>query len=257
MTKRVTGTKEWAASTINIQNGCQHNCRYCYAKSMALRFGRITPETWTQPTPQRAHSMGKREGTIMFPSTHDITQENIEQYEAMVLKLLGIGNKVLIVSKPTLACIMRLCSSLVSYKDKVLFRFTIGSSNTRTLAFWEPGAPTFEERLACLRHAHDTGYQTSVSCEPMIDGAIADVISKTEQFVTESIWLGRANKLMARVKKNCQNDPESMEAATLLDATWSDDKIKVLYELYKNNPMIKWKDSIKKVMGLPSEAGEI
>ena len=38
-----TGTQEWAASNVNIQDGCEHDCRYCYAKTMAIRFKRATP----------------------------------------------------------------------------------------------------------------------------------------------------------------------------------------------------------------------
>lgn len=38
------GTKEWASSNINLFYGCANNCMYCYAKKMALRFGRIKSE---------------------------------------------------------------------------------------------------------------------------------------------------------------------------------------------------------------------
>jgi len=41
-----TGTKEWADTNVNICSGCKNNCRYCYAKKMAMRFGRKTESTW-------------------------------------------------------------------------------------------------------------------------------------------------------------------------------------------------------------------
>ena len=44
-----TGTQEWAASNVNIQDGCEHDCRYCYAKTMAIRFKRATPISWKRP----------------------------------------------------------------------------------------------------------------------------------------------------------------------------------------------------------------
>ena len=31
-TRPATGTREWAASNVNIQDGCEHDCLYCYAK---------------------------------------------------------------------------------------------------------------------------------------------------------------------------------------------------------------------------------
>ncbi len=42
----VFGNKEWASHDENCLVGCSHDCRYCYAKSMAIRFKRKTPVTW-------------------------------------------------------------------------------------------------------------------------------------------------------------------------------------------------------------------
>ena len=41
-TKIVFGTKEWADENVNIQNGCPNDCRYCYAKAMAVQYKRET-----------------------------------------------------------------------------------------------------------------------------------------------------------------------------------------------------------------------
>jgi len=40
------GTQEWAAKTVNCCTGCSHDCLYCYAKSMAIKFKQVTPEQW-------------------------------------------------------------------------------------------------------------------------------------------------------------------------------------------------------------------
>ena len=45
--RRPTGTREWSEHSANIYNGCGHNCRYCYAREMALRFKRKKlPADW-------------------------------------------------------------------------------------------------------------------------------------------------------------------------------------------------------------------
>lgn len=44
--KITSGTKEWADYNVNCIKGCYNNCRYCYAKVMAKRFGRSTDDTW-------------------------------------------------------------------------------------------------------------------------------------------------------------------------------------------------------------------
>lgn len=86
----------------------------------------------------------------MFPSTHDITPKHLDLAIDFLKRLLGNGNKVLIVSKPSFECIKWICDSFVDYKDHILFRFTIGSTDNKTLKFWEPNAPDYSERKKAL-----------------------------------------------------------------------------------------------------------
>jgi len=259
-TKAPTGTQEWAASNVNIQAGCEHACRYCYASSMAIRFKRATPESWAEPVvdPAKvAKGYARRDGRIMFPTSHDITPANIDACAAALGRMLTAGNDVLVVSKPHRECVELLCRELAPYKRQVTFRFTIGSADDSALRFWEPGAPAFEERLACLRHACEAGFETSVSCEPMLDGDPGAVVEACRPYVTDAVWIGRANGLMARVAKNCPGDDEVRDRARALLALHSDEWILALHGRYGNDPLIKWKDSIKKVAGLerPEEKG--
>ena len=193
----------------------------------------------------------------MFPSTHDITPLNIEPCLTVLKKLLAASNKVLIVSKPHIACVKRMCDKLADYRDQILYRFTIGSADDAALKLWEPGAPTFDERLASLKHAYQQGFATSVSCEPMLDSNIDAVVAAVERYVTNTIWLGRANRLRHALAMTCPEDAEMRRHADRLIATWDDNAVKALYERYKNHPKIRWKDSIKKVVGLerPIEKG--
>ncbi len=251
--KTVHGTQEWAGSNVNIQNGCEHDCKYCYAKAMAIRFRRSTDESWKTPK-ERPHDISKaytkRDHRIMFPSSHDITPLNIEACIATLVKILKSGNEVLVVMKPDLACMKKLCKALSPYKQRVMFRLTIGTANNRTLRFWEPGAPTFDQRVKALIHAYEAGYWTSVSCEPMLDSNIDAVITEVRPYVTDAIWLGKANKLRQMTSLNCPGDPEAARRADELIATQSDDAVKQLYNRYQSDPLIKWKDSIKKVVGI-------
>ena len=154
MKKKVFGTTEWAASNANCISGCSHNCHYCYAKTMAIRFHRKTTETWKIEEPRPLRKIGKRVGRIMFPTTHDISLTNYNLCFDYLDLILQTGNEVLIVSKPHLEVIEKLCSRFIKYKDKILFRFTIGSASEETLALWEPGAPNLSERLSALETAY-------------------------------------------------------------------------------------------------------
>ena len=40
------GTSEWSVKTVNCCTGCSHDCRYCYAKEMGIRFRWATEDLW-------------------------------------------------------------------------------------------------------------------------------------------------------------------------------------------------------------------
>lgn len=251
--KPVFGTTEWAASNANFLKGCSNDCKYCYSKEMAIRFKRSTPELWREEVINwAAYNKGirKRNGFIMFPSTHDITSKHIDLVIDYLKRQLSTGNKVLIVSKPSYLCIKQICDAFRDHKDNILFRFTIGSACSKTLQFWEPHAPTYEERKSSLVYAFEVGFQTSLSCEPMLDNRIDLVIDDLSRYVSDAIWLGKMNFALRRLKTNGHLNAENQAAAEQLLEWQSDEAIKALYNRYKDNPLIKWKESIKKVVGL-------
>lgn len=259
MKKQIFGTKEWASSNVNIQSGCPNDCRYCYAKSMTIRHKRKTRDNWKEPKIQAIKvdkGFAKRKGTIMFPTTHDITQDNIYACIVVFRKMLDADNRVLIVSKPDPVCVQELCYALAYVQNQILFRFTIGSADNSVLRFWEPGAPTFQHRLEALKTAWTLGFATSVSCEPMLDNRIEDVVDNVLPYLTDSIWIGLPNMLNQRIALNCGDDETKVRAKELM-AGLTDHRIKELYGKYADHPKIKWKESIKKAIGLdlPDKAG--
>jgi len=251
--KTIFGTYEWAVKNANYINGCSHDCKYCYSKEMAIRYKRKQPNNWKveeiNPT-QLVKKFKKVDGTIMFPSSHDISPDNLDSSIQFIQKLLDPGNNVLIVTKPHLSVIMAICDTFKPYKRKILFRFTIGSSNSKILRFWEPNAPSFEERLESMKFAFNNGFKTSVSCEPMLDDKTLDLVYILEPFVTDSIWIGKANFLIRRLKMNGINDPKTFAEANKLLKIQNNTDILLLYESLRNNKKIKWKDSIKKIANL-------
>lgn len=248
---RPTGTREWAESNVNFITGCSNDCKYCYAKAMAIRHKRVKPDEWEREIIREGDltkKIGKKDGMIMFPSSHDITPQHLPEALIMLRRLLSAGNDVLIVSKPHLECIRAICDELKDYKDQILLRFTIGSADSSVLRFWEPNAPDFAERLDSLKLAYTKGFATSVSCEPMLDDNIEAVVDAVSPFVTDSIWLGKMNRLRSQLKLNGHTDDVTAEKADELLAWQSDEKILALYERLQGNPLIRWKESIQKVL---------
>ena len=196
-TNKITlGTKEWADSNVNCYLGCSNDCRYCYAKKMAIRFNRSTEYTWKNMKPNQKNIIkgyAKRKGRIMFPTSHDITMESLDGCIIVLSKLIDAGNEILITSKPRFDCIRKLCNVFNKKKDLIQFRFTITSKTNDLLKFWEPNAPSFNERFKALKFAFKEGFKTSVSVEPFLDEDPYILVEMLYPYITESIWIGKMN----------------------------------------------------------------
>jgi DNA repair photolyase len=181
-------------------------------------------------------------GRVMFPSSHDIV--DLPEIEhacfSVLMKLLASGNDVLVTTKPRLGVVQKIVGKCPQYRDRLQFRFTITSKDDHLLNFWEPNAPPFKERMACLEMASAEGYKTSVSIEPFLDPDPQTLVELVAPYSTESIWIGIMNYIPRNgilpshahfynaIRKNC-------EKAHLMR----------VYEKLKDFPKIRFKDSIR------------
>jgi DNA repair photolyase len=260
-----TGTKEWAPHSMNIFTGCSHNCRYCYARHDALRYKRIAdPEKWTTMEPNHKAYLKKAkkiDGRIMFPTTHDLLPEHKWYIRDYLEPWLEEGNDFLLVTKPHLEVVKFLCEEFVAYRKQITWRFTIGSMDDEILRFWEPGAPSFIYRLSALQTAYSRGYSTSVSCEPFLDRKVKELFLTLRSAITDTFWVGKMNRISTRVDVSKIENKDFFRYVEPLinpikEGIYSDHFIK--NELYgdlafRYDEKVRWKDSIKKVLGLPEE----
>lgn len=242
--KITSGTKEWADSNVNCYFGCSNDCRYCYAKKMAIRFKRKTEKNWKVMIPNERvinRNFKKRQGRVMFPSSHDITPTSLNTCIIVLKRLLKAGNEVLITTKPNLSCIKKICDYFFKFKSLIQFRFTITSFNNDLLKFWESNAPKFEERLESLKYAYNSNYKTSVSIEPYLDRNPIPLIKKLVPFITESIWLGKMNY----IRRNNFQENEGKYYNKIRENYSINNIIHLLWELKQiADCKIKLKDSI-------------
>ena len=163
-------------------------------------------------------------------------------------KLLRAGNEVLIVTKPRLYCIERICSACEFFKDKILFRFTIGAMDDGILQFWEPNAPGYQERKESLQYAFDHGFRTSVSMEPMLDAPnVEALVNDILPFITEDIWLGTMNRL-TRMKKGTGADLQLKNEIIKIEHNQLPPVLNRIKSIFESNPRIKWKGDALKEM---------
>lgn len=245
-----TGTLEWSVKSVNCITGCAHDCRYCYARYMrADRFHRLRAEDWKNEQVRPADVRKQHRdygGTVMFPTSHDITPENLPYCLEVLSRLLDGGNDVLVVSKPHLPCIREICERFAAHRNKIVFRFTIGAMDDDVLGYWDRHAPLFAERLACLKHAHAAGFRTSVSMEPLLDPPSAAAIVKTlRPYVTDSIWIGMLKGIDSRVHSDTKKDAAMIR---WLDEHQTDESVMAVVSSLNGDPLIRWKDSYRRVI---------
>ena len=251
--KKITsGTKEWADYNVNCFKGCHNNCRYCYAKVMAKRFGRCTENTWKKMQVRKDilnKTFRKYNGRVMFPSSHDIIDEpRVKQVCFDVIqKLLEADNEVLITTKPSYNVTKEIINRFEPFRGQIQFRFTITSKNDRLLSFWEPNAPLFKERLNSLKYAFENDFKTSVSIEPFLDYKPQELVEKISPFITESVWVGPMNYIArSNIKKRDASQYE--ETRKNYEVT----NLTRIYEDLKNKPLIRFKDSMAIRLHLPT-----
>jgi DNA modification methylase/DNA repair photolyase len=247
--KEKDNVQDWADKGINISKGCSNNCLYCYAREISVRRHGNVYENW--PNEQLNEKMikkGWRMGSkrLMFPSTHDITPGTYDACESTLKKLLAAGNLMLVVSKPRPDLIEKLCDSLAQYKNRIMFRFTISARNNDILSFWEPNAPSYEDRVDALIIACAKGFKTSVSIEPMLDpGDIKGLVEDLRDFTSDSMWIGPVKMIRKRTRIDSDEIEQEIQK---IEAGQTPEKLLEVYNLYKADPLIKWKGHLRKLL---------
>lgn len=241
-----SGTRQYGDAVYNIvkpTSACWNDCTYCYVKPLFNRFGIGAGRKPTlepildEAKVKKAWSSRALKKAIMFPSSHDIFPSILDAYIEVCKKMIGAGHQVVCVTKPRIECIKKICKecSDEKYKSNILFRFTIGSIDSQTLKHWEPNAPSFEERLRCLKHAFKHGFKTSISIEPMLDDKTADLIEKIRPYVSQDIWIGimtgMGSESMEDICFEKNKETKTKYLKTLIDKYRLDDQIQLKHNL--------------------------
>lgn len=200
---------------------------------------------------------------IMLPSNHDIFPEMFDaklysekkkkyiffSYSDYLKELLKKGCELLIVTKPRLEVIKRLCKDLDDpvMKKKIVFRFTISSDEQYILDFFETFTPSYNERIESLIHAYNSGFRTSVSIEPYYTDP-KSLINTIRPFITDGIWIGflRAIPSTRFLLQDLEKDSEASSFFKKVRELYKKEKVMQLIRSQMDDKMIFWKDSIIK-----------
>jgi len=246
---------ELLETSEDIQVGCTNNCRYCSSRYEAVEKKKwCTHEQWIDPVTIRYkvhRSFLKRLDVISFPENHDITARNLSDSLHVIHSMLEAGNQVRVLSKPNYGCIAEICKTFIKYRKQLSFCFTIGSMDPSVLSFWEPQAPSFDERLKSLQFAYDYGFQTSVSIDPILDSDIIKTINlydRIHTLVREDVWIGIMQGFNNIELLDVMNSDKQKFVYPLNAFISVDETILLLVEQLRNQRLIRWKESIVKVL---------
>lgn len=191
--------KEYAEWALNVYKGCAHGCVYCYAAGMAARFGQATRQGFHENiTVKKTFSLEQlqREAKRLAPKINSRVllsfstdpYQPIESTLHLTRKCIEIlhaeGIYVQILTKDPL----RACRDLdiITHKDALATTLTLYRTRGRCQTdFWEPNAPTYENRVAGLIAAEEVGVPVWVSLEPVIYPSDSlKIVEQTSYFVS-------------------------------------------------------------------------
>jgi len=181
--------REYSPLALDIYNGCDHCCSYCFVPILRKRFGQDFP---INPRPrkgileevkQTAHKYSRDKQILLSFSGDPYCQADIEF--AMTRKIL----KVLLKYQATIAILTK---GRISLWDKDLFKLfeqikvgaTLTCDNEKDSLVWEPYAALPADRISTLKKLHENGIKTWVSFEPVIyPEQTLHLIDLTHEFV--------------------------------------------------------------------------
>lgn len=253
-----SGTYDWSASTYNIKKGsvrCPNDCKYCYIKTIDMRFKRnvdfvidienlVCDSEPKKVTKQWRKVTDANSKYIMMPSSHDIFDNNVNDICVVSHKMIDAGHDVLLVSKPRLSCIDYIIDYFKRTPDEqfaqrhIDFKLTIGSYDNSDIRFWEGNAPSFEERIECVKRLHENGYTVGISAEPLLTTNPVRLFEILEPYI-DSIWFGEMNYSSSLIKVITAEDKLYIDKLKIISSQFP-----TYIKQLMNNRKVYWKTGV-------------
>jgi hypothetical protein len=71
------------------------------------------------------------------------------------------------------------------------------------------------------------------------------ILTAVRPYVSDTVWIGLMNKIRQRVD---QSLPGIAEAVQEIETAQDDERVVALYDALKDDPLVRWKDSIQDVL---------
>lgn len=167
--------REYSPLALNIYNGCDHGCKYCYVPNILgqynknYRHNQLSVQSF-DGLEISCKKISNSELPVLLSFTCDpYCKYNDEQKATRkALEILYRYNiKVSILTKGGKRCLQDL-DIFLKFKDRIRVGATLVFDNDKDSLKWETGAALPKERLETLKILHESGINTWASFEPVI-----------------------------------------------------------------------------------------
>ena len=230
--------KEYSPLALNLYEGCEHGCKYCYAPSCRYKkksefFGsqsiRKNVLDKLEPDLKKMNESGNAKRTLLCftcdPYQHDddfnmLTRDCLELFKKykQPFQVLTKGG-------------MKAVRDFDLYKPGDAYAATLTFDSPERSMVWEPNAALPVDRMDSLKAANDMGIETWASFEPVIDPKDTfKLIDKTHEYV-DLYKVGKINRFK-----------------TGIDVDWKKFTIEVIDKLEQLGKKYYIKDSLKQFL---------
>ena len=175
---------------LNLYIGCEHACRYCYAKFMCRFYPYGEWGKWVvvkENIPQLVKNRYVK-GWVYMSSVSDAYQP-IEKRLKLTRKTLENMDKRIKLSVLTKSPLILRDTDLFDQFKNVELGLTVNSFPDEFSRFAEPNAPPVSRRISALKDLKDSGFTTYAFISPVIPGLTdLEAIVKETEFV-DFYWI--------------------------------------------------------------------
>ncbi|MFQ5905639.1 MAG: radical SAM protein [bacterium] len=186
---------------LNPYTGCQHNCRYCYARLFIKRFtghkepwGQFVDAKINAPALLKRQLTRARGGKVWVSSVTDPYQPLEAKYELTRKCLQELVEKQFAVSIQTKSGLVLRDLDLFQDFDEIEVGLTITTGDERVAKLFEPNASPIERRLNALEKIHSKGIKTFAFIGPILPGNPEKLVESLEGNV-DNVLIDRMNYL--------------------------------------------------------------
>lgn len=223
---------------VNVYQGCDHGCRYCYAAGMAERFHKVPRSVFHAGVVPVPDLFARLSDNVQDYFSEDIfmcficdaypATENVREITRECLKIIMKSqNYVNILTKGGLRAVQDF--DLLAQNKRNKLGATLTFVDPDLSREWEPRAALPDDRLSMLSQAKDAGIYTWVSAEPVIVPAqTLRAVFLAAPYVDE-IRIGKLNH-MPDIEVNIDWRKFYLDAKAMVEELQKTWKFKVYYK---------------------------